>query len=504
MNKPNAKDNSNSGTTRYVGLDVHKRQITWCMINAAGATVRTGELPLTAVSLSVFAETVLQASDQVVLESTTNCWAVADILKQHVPQVLVSNPMATRAIAASKIKTDKVDAHVLAQLLRCDFIPEVWQPDAATGLRRQLSGRRASLVGQRVQLQNRIHSVLAMRLIVPPGDVALFSKAGRAWLDRLDEETIDPDGLAMIGSDLRMMAAIEQEIEVFDKRLIELAYNDQRVKLLMTMPGVSVVVAQALVAAFGDIDRFASGDKAASYLGLTPSTKQSAKTVHHGPITKCGNSNARWMLVQGAQHMARQSGPLGHFFRRLKKRKCHNIAVVATARKMASIAWQMLKTNEPYRYSPPRSTETKLAGRRVKATGRRRKGGSGKGIKPTAKLPGGSKTIKPLDVVYFSEGVATRKPLAAGELKHLKATGAMEFVEQISQQQIIPRKSGNQPADAKNESPVEIRARNSSCNERSAPDSTLAMPPDGQIPQPFARPNPLQAANPKGQQSRNQ
>ena len=102
---------------------------------------------------------------------------------------------------------------------------------------------------------------------------------------------------------------------IYSRRAV-LAYEDPRVKLLMTMPGVSVIVAQAMVAAFGDIERFASADKAASYLGLVPSTKQSAKSCHHGPITKRSNSNARWMLAPAAQHMHRQAGPLGHFFRR--------------------------------------------------------------------------------------------------------------------------------------------------------------------------------------------
>lgn len=441
------QENTDDSAPRFVGLDVHKRQITWCIIDAAGKTLRSGELPLTAVSLEGFATGRLRPTDQVALESTTNCWAVAAILKKHVQRVVVSNPMATRAIAQSKIKTDKVDAAVLAQLLRCDFLPEVWQPDPQTQLRRQISGRRASLVGQKVQLQNRIHSVLGMRLIVPVGEVSLFSKAGQAWLDSLDEKTIDGDGLMMIHSDLRMLAVIEKEIEVFDQRLAELAWGDEQVKLLMTMPGVSIIVAQSLVAAFGDIQRFSSGDKAAAYLGLVPSTRQSANSTHHGPITKRGNSNARWMLVQAAQHMARQAGPLGHFFRRLKKRKNHNVAVVATARKMAMIAWQMLKTNEPYRYSPPRSTETKLAGLRVKATGNRRTGGPSKGVKATAKLPGGSRTIKPLDVVYWQEGLPTRKPPKPGELKTITQSGCEAFVQQISQQQIIPRHKPAQTAN---------------------------------------------------------
>ena len=148
------------------------------------------------------------------------------------------------------------------------------------------------------------------------------------------------------------------------------------------------------------------------------------------------------MLVQAAQHFNRQPGPLGHFFRRIKKRKCHNIAVVATARKLAMIAWRMLKSNEPYRYSVPRTTADKLAKLRVAATGKRRKGGPAKGVKATAKLPGGSRTIKPLDVIYHAEGLACRQTLPPGELRYLEETGTMEFVQKIGQQQIIPRKRG--------------------------------------------------------------
>ena len=79
------------------------------------------------------------------LEATTNCWAVADVLRPHVAKVVVSNPLATKAIAQAKVKTDKVDAYVLAQLLRCDFLPQVWQPDEPTPAAARLTGRRASL-----------------------------------------------------------------------------------------------------------------------------------------------------------------------------------------------------------------------------------------------------------------------------------------------------------------------------------------------------------------------
>ena len=162
---------------RYVGLDVHKRVVEACIVDSTGTTVHRERFALNRRTLELFATKVLKPGDQVALEATTNCWSVADVLRPRVAKVVVSNPMATKAIAMAKVKTDKVDALVLAQLLRCDFLPEVWPPDEATRRLRELTGRRSTLVGQRTMMRNRIHSVLAMRLIEAPLD--LFSP--RTW-----------------------------------------------------------------------------------------------------------------------------------------------------------------------------------------------------------------------------------------------------------------------------------------------------------------------------------
>ena len=142
-------------------------------------------------TLGLFATKFLRPADHVAFEAITDCWAVADALRPYVARLVVSNPMATKAIAQAKVKTDKVDAHVLAQLLRCDFLPEVWQPDQATRQLRELTGRRSALVGQRTMMRNRIHSVLAMRLI----EVTikeLFSAEGLAWLADLELDCARP------------------------------------------------------------------------------------------------------------------------------------------------------------------------------------------------------------------------------------------------------------------------------------------------------------------------
>src|SRR6516164_6773507 len=107
---------------RYVGLDVHKRVVQACVLDAAGQVVLEQRFALSRTQLLRFAQSQLSAEDRVVVEATTNTWAVVAVLKPLVAEVVVSNPLTTRAIATAKVKTDKVDAHVLAQLLRCDFL----------------------------------------------------------------------------------------------------------------------------------------------------------------------------------------------------------------------------------------------------------------------------------------------------------------------------------------------------------------------------------------------
>ncbi len=199
---------------RYVGLDVHKRVVEACLVDPAGQVVHRQRFALNRRTLELFAAKILRPGDQVALEATTNCWAVADALRPHVARVVVSNPMATKAIAQAKVKTDKVDAYVLAQLLRCDFLPEVWAPDEATRRLRELTGRRSALVGQRTALRNRIHAALAVRLIEAPA--RLFTGEGLTWLEGLE---LDAQGRQLVDSDLRQIQLFDQELAQLEQEL---------------------------------------------------------------------------------------------------------------------------------------------------------------------------------------------------------------------------------------------------------------------------------------------
>ena len=123
---------SGDPSLRYVGLDVHKHVVVACILDPRGHVLHRHRFPCTRAGLDRFAHHYLRPTDQVALEATTNTWAVVDLLKPFVAAVVVSNPLRTKAIAEAKIKTDKVDALVLAQLPRFDFLPQVWEPGPAT------------------------------------------------------------------------------------------------------------------------------------------------------------------------------------------------------------------------------------------------------------------------------------------------------------------------------------------------------------------------------------
>jgi len=192
----------------------------------------------------------------------------------------------------------------------------------------------------------------------------------------------------------------------------------------------------------GDISRFRDGDHAASYLGLVPSIKQSADHCYHGPITKAGRGHTRWMMIQAAQHVRLHPGPLGVFFRRLSKKKNYNVAVVAAARKLVVYAWYMLTRNEPYRYAQPLPTQSKLQRLRVKATGKKRKTGPGKGVKNRSKIGPGvrTRTVKALGEVLSEEGLPALTPPPAGESRTIDRAGCRGYVAGLSESHIIAKR----------------------------------------------------------------
>ncbi len=423
----------------FAAFDLHKKEIEAVVLNDDGHILHRQRLATTREAILKFARRHLGPTTHFALEATTNTWPVVEILRPLTASITVSNPLKTRAIAEAKVKTDKVDALVLANLLRLNYLPSVWQPDDVTQSLRRSSTERTMLVQDRTRVKNRIHSLLHQRLIPTP-DADLFSPASRQWLAQIE---LDPAGRRALDLQLRLLDQIQSELQPLEHLLAVQAWHDPRLKLLMTIPGVDTNVATALLGALGNIDRFPSPAQAASYLGLTPSTYQSATKCYHGKITKQGNSHARFMLVEAAQTASRHPGPLGHFFNKLKRKKGRNIAIVALAHKLVVIAWHMLKNNEPYRYALPSTLQAKFSRLRIQATGQRRKGGYRPGQARPATYGSGLQTkgVPAQAEVYAREALPSCQPLAPGELKMLAAQGLQHLPQQLNQPKRVPKKT---------------------------------------------------------------
>jgi hypothetical protein len=259
----------------------------------------------------------------------------------------------------------------------------------------------------------------------------VFSKKGLVWLRQVD---LPAEARAAVDLYLRLYDTVAAEVQKIDDRLMALAYEDGRAKLLMTLPGVAQGVAVALLAALGDIRRFNDGDHAASYLGLTPRLRQSAAKWHHGRITKAGSPQTRAMLVQAVQAASDHPGPIGAFFGRLRKRKKYNVAVIATARKLVTVAYLMLKNNEPYRYAKPDVVRKKLTDCRGKA--------HLPPVKP-AKARRAADGESPLADLYRRHGLPACQPPAArtaGERRALEAAEVMPFAGSVHDPAATPKR----------------------------------------------------------------
>ena len=334
---------------RYVGMDVH-REFAQLAVVEDGIVRDEGRIAVSPEALRQWAGG-LRADDEVALEATGNSDAIATLLTPLVGRVVVSNPSKTRAIAEAKVKTDKVDARILAQLLAADFLPSVWLPDDRTRrLRRQVT-RRAHIVRTRTRIKNQVHAVLARNLCPTPPVSDLFVKKGRHWLSCQD---LPADEAASVAALLRQLDFHAGELALVDRELAIEALSDPVVARLMTIPGIDAIAGISIVAAVGDFTRFSDPDKLVSYLGLNPRVRQSGNSAPvHGRIAKTGRAHTRGVLVEAAWSAVRAPGPLRAFYRRVQARRGFPKAIVATARKLTILAWHLAVKDEDYAFARP-------------------------------------------------------------------------------------------------------------------------------------------------------
>src|SRR3954464_12821331 len=190
------------------------------------------------------------------------------------------------------------------------------------------------------------------------------TRKGRAWLAELElpleeRETLD--------SSLRQIDFLDGEIALVDRVIAHDALNWPDARRLMTVPGVNLIVAVSFLAAVGNVERFPDRRKLVAYLGLDPKVRQSGDAPPtHGHISKQGSAPVRVALVEASWSAVDNPGPLRAFYRRVRARRGHQIAITAAARKLACLFWVLLWRQEDYAFGQPSLTAKKL--RRLEIT----------------------------------------------------------------------------------------------------------------------------------------
>jgi transposase len=341
---------------RFFGLDVH---LDFCEVAVAedGQVSRVGRIASTPEAIREFAG-ALGGDDQVVLEASCGAMMIARLLREsRIGRVVVSNAADARAISHARVKSDRFDAAMLARLLSAGMLKEVWVPDEATLALRRRVARRAALVRARTRIKNEVHAVLARCLLGRPPVSDLFGRKGRVWL--LEQQLPEEETETVQGA-LRQIDFLGGEIAELDGRIAQQALQWPGFGRLLTIPGVDVGTAAAVIAAVGDVTRFQSPGQLVAYLGLDPKVRQSgSEPARYGHISKRGDPQVRSVLVEAAWIAIRSPGPLRAFGERVRARRGAQIAAVAVARKLVMLCWQLLTKDEDYAFARPSLTRQK-------------------------------------------------------------------------------------------------------------------------------------------------
>jgi transposase len=327
----------------YVGIDLHKYVFSYAMLDESGAKIESGKRTTSPAAVCEFAA-ALDSRHQVVLEPLTNSFWFASEMAPFAGSVHLANSYKVKLIAASRLKNDRIDAQILADLLRVGYLPEVYIPSPEVLRWRSLVSHRIRLVRDRIRLKNRILGIINREgHQVKASDVA--SRKGRAELDSLK---ISTSLRRMVDDYLMNLDLLSSQIKGLDEEIEQIVAADRISQLLETIDGIGAFTALAIRAAVGEMSRFKSFKAFASYTGLIPGYRQSADSIRNTSITKQGVTTLRWLLIQAVPHAAAKSDYLRRLYYRILFRSSVGKAKVAVAHALARIIYHVWMEARPY------------------------------------------------------------------------------------------------------------------------------------------------------------
>lgn len=333
---------------KSTGIDYHKRYSVVCVMDEAGTIL--ADQRIDHAFPERFAELLGKYTPcQVAFEATMNWGWLYELLEPiaGVERIVMANPWHVRLIAAAQVKTDKIDARKLANLLRVNLLPASHIPDRPTRMRKEVLRQRTFWVRERTKVRNRIHRLLSRQHGLSMPQVSdLFGKKGMSALGKL--QISSPDDL-LLRQQMDMLDALAKHIRELDERIAVEGKSDEAVGLLTTIPGIGHVLGNVIATEIDGIARFDSSDRLCAYAGLIPSTTSSGDKTYHGRLVPGCNKWLRWALVEAAWVAVGCDAYFGGLYRHHRDRgKKANTAIMIAARRMCQILFCVLREKRPY------------------------------------------------------------------------------------------------------------------------------------------------------------
>jgi transposase len=266
---------------------------------------------------------------------------------------ILVNPGKAKLLMGNINKTDKLDAKGLAMLDLNHSLPAVWIPPAELRDQRELSRMRMAMVQVRTKFKNRIQAILAKYAITLDDQVSdIFGKKGRLLLEKAIRE-LPPETRLSVEEQLQLLDQVSAQIERVEKHVHQVVKETPKMKLLKTLPGVGDILSIIIALEIGDIERFPTAEKLASYAGTVPRVKSSGGKTYYGRVRPDVNHYLKWAFIEAANSISLHQNQMEWrhvvtLLKRIQKSKGHPKAMSAVARHLAEATYVMLKNNAPY------------------------------------------------------------------------------------------------------------------------------------------------------------
>lgn len=326
----------------YVGVDLHKERSWFYVTNEHGKRIDSQSIANLPEVLRAYYVTIPRPFTLAV-ETTYNWYYFVDLAEEYADKVYLANSYELKAFAKRNKKTDKIDARLIADVLRKGYLPTVALPERQIRAIKELLHCRMGIVGERTRNTARLKSLLDRHGQLSTGDYTSLKRLNGIAVNKLSE----PCRIAAENWIEQIVGLNAREYRI-GRQLQTIAVSDPDARNLESIPGIGSFGALLIKSEIGDIARFASFNRLCAYAGLAPRTFQSADKEYHGPLNKNRRKHLQWILIEAVHHFSKSSIERTQKYEAIAKRKAPNVARVVLARDLLKIVYRVLKDKRPY------------------------------------------------------------------------------------------------------------------------------------------------------------